>query len=173
MMSSRSAVGDSPALLRVRGYRWPVLGFALPFATVGMALGIALAVATGDEAGVPNFFFWAALFGVLLTLYVVLLFFYWSIREVAVGPEGVRFTLGARSHFATWNDLHLSEFPPALGGIGFHITNWVPDSRPPSNGVMVTIAQARAILGHPNCPRWPVPEKVRTALGLLSVGPKT
>jgi hypothetical protein len=87
-----------------------------------------------------------------------------SIRSVSVDDSGVTFRYPFYRRHGGWMDLTPSSKPISRG-------LWAifrRDSAGVERGHWVTLEQARAILGHPSCPRWPLPAEVRQSLGLTA-----
>lgn len=164
--SSASTGLDTPVeVVRIREWRWQHWAFGMSFATVGALLGGALTFAAGDAASTPGGGLGLVILGVGLWLFAAGLYFLFALREVAVGPAGVMFVMGRRGHFAGWESIAISPYPPAWGGVGFRIESWTPGPPPVGGGILVTRRQAFAILTHPSAPNWQVRPEIWAFIG--------
>jgi hypothetical protein len=88
-----------------------------------------------------------------------------SPRQVRVGPGGVTFRFLFHSESRGWSELEPDRMVPRYGGWGV-ISRYRGGRRVRQRGFALTIEQARALLGHPNCPKWELSAETRIALGL-------
>jgi hypothetical protein len=88
------------------------------------------------------------------------------VRRVEVGPGGVRFVFLLHQERADWAELRPAPSPARFGDWGVYRV-WKDSKGVARNrGIAVTIAQARAILAHPQRPRWSISERVAASLGV-------
>jgi hypothetical protein len=91
-----------------------------------------------------------------------------SVRRVSLDSQGVSFRYLFHTERREWTDLEPSKLTPRHGGWGV-ISRFRGGHRAMQRAYALTIEQARAIVGHPNCPRWDLPADVRKALNLPPV----
>lgn len=93
-----------------------------------------------------------------------------SVRQVRVDSTGVTFRYLFHSTHRDWPDLAPSNLVPQHGGWGvvsrYHNGRRVRLQR----GYALTIEQARALVTHPNCPKWHLSEAIKQGLGVDSAG---
>jgi len=91
-----------------------------------------------------------------------------SVRRVSLDAQGVSFRYLFHTERREWTDLEPSKLTPQHGGWGV-ISRYRGGHRAMQRAYALTLEQARAIVGHPNCPRWELPEAVRKGLNLPPV----
>ena len=91
-----------------------------------------------------------------------------SVRRVSLDARGVSFRYLFHTERREWTDLEPSNLTPRHGGWGV-ISRYRGGHRAMQRAYALTLEQARAIVGHPNCPRWELPEAVRKGLNLPPV----
>lgn len=93
-----------------------------------------------------------------------------AIRRVDIDDSGVTFRYLLRKVHASWSDLlppGPNRYASQYGGI--FMRRVVPKTGGATRrGHFVTRDQARAVLNHPNCPRWNLDANLRAFLGLES-----
>ena len=91
-----------------------------------------------------------------------------SVRRVSLDAQGVSFRYLFHTERREWTDLEPSKLTPRHGDWAL-ISRFRAGRRTMQRAYAVTIEQARAIVGHPNCPKWDLPEDVRKGLNLPPV----
>jgi hypothetical protein len=93
-----------------------------------------------------------------------------SVRQVRLDQSGVTFRFLVHSERRSWRDLRPSMLVPKRGDWG--VTSNSRDGKPTIfRGYRLTLPQAQALIRHPSCPAWELPEPVRRWLGLTPHGP--
>jgi hypothetical protein len=87
-----------------------------------------------------------------------------SVRRVTLDDSGVIFRFLFHKERAAWAELKPSG-PPALHDL-WAVLREQPKYRVNPRAFTITVKQARAIMAHPNCPKWDLSPEVRQSLGL-------
>jgi hypothetical protein len=91
-----------------------------------------------------------------------------SVRQIRLDSSGVTFRFRLHSEHRSWSDLRPSKLVPMHGDWGV-TSDSRGGKRTVFRGYRLTLAQAQALLRHPNCPPWDLPEPVREGLGLTQI----
>jgi hypothetical protein len=88
--------------------------------------------------------------------------------SLLIEDEGITLNYKSRQRFVAWSQLSPPTGPLPLGCVVFGVKSPAGPEREKLPALVVTPAQARAILTSPACPRWPVEWKVLRGLGVSS-----
>src|SRR5580658_2409770 len=152
------------ATVRTRGLTsadWRIQKFVLAVSPIGLLI-ILLRAGVDSLASLPGpLAVWAIVIAVVdLAMEAPV-----SVRSIRIDPAGVTFRYLFHTRFGNWVDLSPSP-RPARRGLWFIHRQLRPGSRTVDSEHMVTVEQARAVIGHPSCPPWHLSPEVRASLGL-------
>jgi hypothetical protein len=132
---------------------------------VGVVIASIFAAVSYSHSGLAIQLAAVAVLVLSLEALVWVIFYLVLIRSVAVSAEGVDFIFSRRTLHVRWPDLVPPEGPPFLGVVFQYKRDGVVMER---DNLAVNLAQAKAILTHPRCPRFALDPKLRASVGLAS-----
>jgi hypothetical protein len=163
-MSPHAKEGEArPSTTRIRSH-WMTSAQAA-FYGVGVAIASIFAAVTYLHSGLAVQLAVVAVLIVSLEALVWVVFYLVLIRSVTVSAEGVEFIFSRRTLRVRWPNLVLPEGPPFMGVVFQYKDAGVVMER---DNLLVSVAQARAILTHPCCLRFALDPKLRATLGPAS-----
>jgi hypothetical protein len=135
------------------------------FADGGVVVGAIFAAVRYSHSGLAIQLAAVAVLVVSLEALLWALFYLVLIRTVTVATDGVDFIFSRRTLHVRWPDLVPPEGPPFMGVVFQYKRDGVVMER---DNLAVDLAQAKAILTHPRCPRFALDPKLRASVGLAS-----
>lgn len=156
-----NAAGQS--MKRVRSH-WMTSAQAA-FFDVGVVVASVFTAVSYSHSGLAVQLAAVAVLVLSLEALVWVVFYLIFTRSVDVSAEGVDFIFSRRTLHVRWPDLVPPEGPPFMGVVFQYKHEGAVMER---DNLLVNLAQAKAILTHPRCPRFALDPKLRASVGLAS-----
>jgi hypothetical protein len=157
-------MGTSPEVSIGGGWpRPPILGLVAVCTAGGAVAGFVRWATTDSALSLTSFYAWIGLGVITIVVVVVATSYFTFVRSVRVALDDVEFIVGARRVRVRWADLVPPTYPYFLGiNFQYRVDGKIQENDP----LVLTKAQALAILAYPSAARWTIPRAVRESLGM-------